>query len=89
MHECRLTSDYYVTNKRETLFTHLVLAGVGSTIPGLAEYVGRDNENEVITHNILKMVDFNTKFDKTKVKAAAPVLAVAVGAALAGGAFDD
>ena len=89
VHECRLTSDYYVTNKRETLFTHLVLAGVGSTIPGLAEYVGRDNENEVITHNILRMVDFNAKFDKTKVKAAAPVLAVAVGAALAGGAFDD
>ena len=89
MHECRLTSDYYTTNKREAVFTHLVLAGAGSAIPGLAEFVAKDNENEVITHDILKAVDFNSKFEKTKVKAAAPVLAVAVGAALGGGDFDD
>ncbi len=89
VHECRLTSDYYTTNKREAVFTHLVLAGAGSVVPGLSEYVARDNENEVITHDILKMVDFNSKFEKKKVKAAAPILAVAVGAALAGGDFDD
>ena len=89
VHECRLTSDYYTTNKREAVFTHLVLAGAGSAVPGLSEYVARDNENEVITHDILKTVDFSSKFEKTKVKAAAPVLAVAVGAALGGGDFDD
>lgn len=89
VHECRLTSDYYITNKREAVFTHLVLAGAGSAVPGLAEYIGKDNENEVITHDILKIADFNSKFEKTKVKAAAPVLAVAVGAALAGGDLDD
>ncbi|MGE4588543.1 MAG: type IV pilus assembly protein PilM [Acidaminococcaceae bacterium] len=89
VHECRLTSDYYITNKRETVFTHLVLAGAGSAVPGLSEYISRDSENEVITHDILKVVDFNSKFDKKKVKTAAPVLAVAVGAALAGGEFDD
>ena len=89
VHECRLTSDYYTTNKREAVFTHLVLAGAGSAVPGLSEYVARDNENELITHDILKTVDFSSKFEKTKVKAAAPVLAVAVGAALGGGDFDD
>ena len=89
VHECRLTRDYYTTNKREAVFTHLVLAGAGSAVPGLSEYVARDNENEVITHDILKTVDFSSKFEKTKVKAAAPVLAVAVGAALGGGDFDD
>ena len=89
VHECRLTSDYYTTNKREAVFTHLVLAGAGSAVPGLSEYVARDNENEVITHDILKTVDFSSKFEKTKAKAAAPVLAVAVGAALGGGDFDD
>ena len=89
VHECRLTSDYYTTNKREAVFTHLVLAGAGSALPGLAEYVARDNENEVITHDILRTVDFSSKFEKTKVKAVAPILAVAVGAALGGGDFDD
>lgn len=89
VNECRLTSDYYITNKREAVFTHLVLAGAGSVIPGLAEYIGKGYEKEVITHDILKTVDFNPKFEKTKVNAVAPVLATAVGAALAGGDLDD
>jgi len=89
IHECRLTSDYYITNKREITFSHLVLAGVGSTISGLEEYFGKDSEYAVITHNISNSVDFNSKFDPKKINTVAPIVAVAVGAALAGGEIDD
>lgn len=90
MHECSLTSDYYVTNKRDAAtFTHLILTGVGSNLPGLEEYIGRDADFKVIKHDILATVDFDSKFEQAKVRNTVPVLAVAIGAALAGGESDD
>lgn len=89
LRECLLTSDYYASNNREKEFTHIVLAGTGANIPDIAEYVKSRTELEVIRHDVRDAVSFSSKFDGKKVEAAAPALAVAIGAALAGGESDD
>ncbi|HIU64359.1 MAG TPA: pilus assembly protein PilM [Candidatus Avacidaminococcus intestinavium] len=87
--ECRLTSDYYLSTKRDLSFSNLVIAGVGSKVPGLVEFLHNEIDAKVMLHDILQKVDFNPKFEENKVKGLAPILAIAVGAALAGGESDD
>lgn len=89
VHECLQTADYYASNKKEKAFTHLVLAGRGANIRNLDGYVKNHTDLAVIRHDVREAVAFSSKFDEKKVEATAPSLAVAIGAALAGGESDD
>ncbi|MEA5091851.1 hypothetical protein SDC9_36931 [bioreactor metagenome] len=87
--ECRRTGDYYILNKKEASFTHLVLVGSGASLVGMPEIMDEQLDIKVERFNILKVVNFDSRFEKNKVQANAASLGVAIGAAMAGGAEDD
>jgi len=87
--ECRRTADYYILNKKDASFTNLVLTGSGGALTGLADYMNEQLDLKVERFDILKIVNFDSRFEKKKVILNAPSLTVAVGAAMAGGEEND
>ncbi len=87
--ECRRTSDYYILNKKDALFTNLVLAGSGTALLGMQEIMDAQLDVKVECFDVLDVVNFDSRFEKKRVRANAASLDVAIGAAMAGGAEDD
>jgi len=87
--ECRRTGDYYVLNKKDASFTNLVLVGSGAALLGMQEIMDEQLDIKVELFDILKVVNFDSRFEKNKVQVNAPSLGVAIGAAMAGGSVDD
>jgi type IV pilus assembly protein PilM len=87
--ECRRTGDYYILNKKDATFTHLVLVGSGAALLGMQEIMDEQLDVKVERFDVLKMVTFDSRFEKNKVQANAASLGVAIGAAMAGGVEDD
>lgn len=86
--ECRRTSDYYILNNKEAVFTNMVLAGSGTTLLGLQEIMNDQLDVKVERFDVLEVVNFDSRFEKKRLKANAASLDAAIGAALAGGEDD-
>jgi len=87
--ECRRTSDYYILNKKDALFTNLVLAGSGASLLGMPEIMDEQLDIKVERFDVLDIVNFDSRFERNRLKANAASLDVAIGAAMAGGVDDD
>lgn len=89
LQECRRTSEYYIMNKKDAVFSHLVVVGSGAAVMGLAEFMQDAVDFKVIKPDILSVVNFDSKFEKRKITKIAGSLIVAIGAALNGGDAND
>ncbi len=88
--EVNRTCEYYRLNKKNAVFTDLVLTGGGASVPGLVEYLRHDEDKlNVSLLDIRARVDFSSKIPKEQRKKLAATCAVAIGAALAGGETND
>ena len=83
--EVHRTCEYYRINKKEAVFTNLILAGGGAAMQGLEKYLNRNNDLKVSTLDVRAVVDFSGKIPQEERKELASICAVAIGAALAGG----
>lgn len=83
--EVHRTCEYYRINKKEAVFTDLVLTGGGAALQGLEKYLNRNNDLQVSTLDVRQVVDFSGKIPQEERKGLAATCAVAIGAALAGG----
>jgi type IV pilus assembly protein PilM len=85
--EVKKTIDFYRTTavEGETTVQKILLAGGGSKLPGLAEYLARRFEIPVEVFNPFRQIEVdNKKFDPDYMKEIIPEMAVAVGLALRG-----
>lgn len=87
--EVRRTCEYYMINKKDARFTHLVLVGGGANMTGLPQFLSEGMEMQVVANDIRKTVTFSDKLDQRELKKYLGALTVAVGAALYGGEADD
>jgi type IV pilus assembly protein PilM len=87
--ECRRTTEYYILNKKDASFSNLIVSSNDIIIPGLTAAVNDRIDMKVIPFDVLEKVTFDSRFEKKKVEQNAPSLAVAIGAALAGGDIND
>lgn len=87
--ECRRTVDYFVLNKKDATFTSMVLSGGGAVLKGMDVYMDTLMDIKVEQFDVLKTVNFDSRFEKKKVESNAPSLVIAIGAALAGGEDND
>jgi type IV pilus assembly protein PilM len=85
--EVRKTMDFYraTANEGEASIQKILLAGGGSKLPGLAEYLGRRFEITVEVFDPFRGIEVDAnKFDPDYMKEIVPEMAVAVGLALRG-----
>lgn len=85
--EVKKTIDFYraTAAEAETTIQKILLAGGGSKLPGLAEYLGRRFEIPVEVFNPFRQIEVdNKKFDPDYMREIIPEMAVAVGLALRG-----
>ena len=85
--EVKKTIDFYRATAAEgdTTIQKILLAGGGSKLPGLAEFVSRRFEIPVEVFNPFRQIEVdNKKFDPDYMKEILPEMAVAVGLALRG-----
>jgi len=85
--EVRKTMDFYRATAAEgdTAIQKILLAGGGSKLPGLAEYLGRRFEIPVEVFNPFRQIEVDDKkFDPDYMREIVPEMAVAVGLALRG-----
>ena len=87
--EVRRTCEYYLINKKDARFTHLVLAGGGANMAGLSEFLSEGMEMKVVVNDLRQAVTFADKLDQRELKKYLGALTVAIGAALYGGEADD
>ena len=87
--EVRRTCEYYLINKKDARFTHLVLAGGGANMAGLSEFLSEGMEMKVVVNDLRQAVTFVDKLDQRELKKYLGALTVAIGAALYGGEADD
>lgn len=87
--EVHRTCEYYKINKKEAVFTNLVLAGGGAALRGLEQYLNRNNDLQVSTLDVRQVVDLSNKIPQESRKELASICAVAIGAALVGGEVND
>ena len=87
--EVRRTCEYYLINKKDARFTHLVLAGGGANMAGLSEFLSEGMEMKVVVNDLRQAVTFADKLDQRELKKYLGALTVAIGAALYGGDADD
>ena len=85
----RRTCEYYLINKKDARFTHLVLAGGGANMAGLSEFLSEGMEMKVVVNDLRQAVTFADKLDQRELKKYLGALTVAIGAALYGGEADD
>jgi len=85
--EVRKTMDFYRATAADgdTAIQKILLAGGGSKLPGLAEYLGRRFEIPVEVFNPFRQIEVDDKkFDPDYMREIVPEMAVAVGLALRG-----
>src|SRR6201988_943042 len=85
--EVRKTMDFYraTAEEKDTSIQKIFLAGGGSKLPGLAEYLGRRFEIPVEVFDPFRQIEVDAKkFDPEYMKEIVPEMAVAVGLALRG-----
>jgi len=85
--EVKKTIDFYRATAAEgdTTIQKILLAGGGSKLPGLAEFLSRRFEIPVEVFNPFRQIEVdNKKFDPDYMKEIIPEMAVAVGLALRG-----
>lgn len=87
--EVRRTCEYYMINKKDARFTHLVLVGGGSGMAGLVGSLGEGLNMKVVVNDLQQTVTFGDKLNQRELKKYAGSLTVAIGAALYGGEVDD
>ena len=67
----------------------MVLSGGGAVLKGMDVYMDTLMDIKVEQFDVLKTVNFDSRFEKKKVESNAPSLVIAIGAALAGGEDND
>ena len=85
--EVKKTVDFYraTADERESSIQKILLAGGGSKLPGLAEYLGRRFEIPVEVFNPFRQIEVDDKkFDPDYMREIVPEMAIAVGLALRG-----
>ena len=85
--EVRKTMDFYraTAEEKDTGIQKILLAGGGSKLPGLAEYLGRRFEIPVEVFDPFRQIEVDDKkFDPEYMREIVPEMAVAVGLALRG-----
>jgi type IV pilus assembly protein PilM len=85
--EVRKTMDFYraTAEEKDTGIQKILLAGGGSKLPGLAEYLGKRFEIPVEVFDPFRQIEVdNKKFDPEYMREIVPEMAVAVGLALRG-----
>ena len=85
--EVRKTMDFYraTASEGETAIQKILLAGGGSKLPGLADYLARRFEIRVEVFNPFRQIEVDSKkFDPDYMREIVPEMAVAVGLALRG-----
>ncbi len=85
--EVKKTVDFYraTADERESSIQKILLAGGGSKLPGLADYLGRRFEIPVEVFNPFRQIEVDDKkFDPDYMREIVPEMAVAVGLALRG-----
>jgi type IV pilus assembly protein PilM len=85
--EVRKTIDFYraTAQESEAAFQKILLAGGGSKLPGLADYLAKRFEIPVEVFDPFRQIEVdNTKFDPEYLREIVPEMAVAVGLALRG-----
>lgn len=87
--EVRRTCEYYMINKKDAKFTHLVLVGGGAGMAGLPEFLAEGLDMQVVANDLCQTVAFADKLNQRELKKYLGTLTVAAGAALYGGETDD
>src|SRR5882724_843187 len=85
--EVRKTMDFYraTSEQGDTAIQKILLAGGGSKLPGLAEYLGKRFEIVVEVFDPFRQIQVDgKKFDPDYMREIVPEMAVAVGLALRG-----